>query len=87
MDGIRFPLEAPPLAASTMVRALYYYTMELVKSQERVQESKQILKSALRTGRDTAPLAKDFATAEHFFAKDKEWFGEAAGWQDHFAMF
>lgn len=69
-----------------MVRALYYYTMELVKSQERVQESKQILKSALRTGRDTAPLAKDFATAEHFFAKDKEWFGEAAGWQEHFAM-
>lgn len=76
-DGVNFPPEAPPLVVSTLMRALYHYTLLLRALQERVLTSKKLLKSALPGGRHTALLAKDLSTAEEVLAQDKEWFGEA----------
>lgn len=72
--------ELPPLALSTavltMLRALSYFTICLIESEEKAM---QVVKSALRLGLDTAVLMKKVTEAADRLAKDKSWFGETAG--------
>ena len=71
-----FTLQAPALAASTMLLALSHFTLCLVRSEEHLREAKRMFKSALRLGVDTSVLTKQFARADDLFARDKQWFGE-----------
>lgn len=74
-DGVNFPLDAPPIVVSTLMRALYHYTLLLKVSQERLQKA---VKSVLAAGNRTSALpSRELATAKSILTADREWFGEA----------
>ena len=75
-EDTELPPKALSTAVSTMLRPLSYFTICLIKSEEKAM---QVLKSALRLGLDTALLMKEVTEAEERLVKDKSWFGETAG--------
>lgn len=64
------------MAVLTMLRALSYFTICRIESEQKLGKAKQVLKSALRLGDDTAVLMKEYTKAEGRLANDKSWFGE-----------
>ena len=76
LEDMQSPPQSPGVAVLTMLRALSYFTICLVESEEKLGKAKQVLKSALRLGVDTALLMKEYTKAEDRLAIDKSWFGE-----------